>query len=202
MLTLVASLGTPFGRKVRIVLDELGLNDQYTLQPANTREPNDAIHNINPIGKIPALIPDGGKPIFDSREIIEYLETVYGEGRIIPRDTENRFRILTAAALADGVMEALLLTVYAGRYLPEGQEPNQVWIDHQLGKVRRGFASILENLDNYQAPSIAAITLACALGYADWRKQLDWRAEFPDLIPWLDNFATTVPSFDNTQPKD
>ncbi len=202
MLTVVASTSTPFGRKVRIALDILGLNDQYTLQPANTQDPGDAIHGISPIGKIPALVLDDGTAIFDSREIIEYLDTVYGDGKIIPRETEARFRTLAAAALADGVMEALLLIVYAGRYKADDAEPNQVWIDHQLGKVRRGLAAILENLDDYQAPSIAAITLACVLGYADWRKQLDWRAEFPDLIPWLDNFAAEVPAFGQTPPGD
>ncbi len=202
MLTLVASISTPFGRKVRIALDVLGLNDQYTLQPSNTMDTGDAIHGLNPIGKIPALVLDDGRVVFDSREIIEYLETKYGSGQIIPTDPDDRVRVLTAAALADGVMEALLLIVYAGRYKPDDQDANQVWIDHQLGKVRRGLAAILANLDDYQTPSIAAITLACVLGYADFRKQLDWRAEFPDLVAWLDAFAAAVPAFNETVPGD
>lgn len=198
MLTIVSSEASPYGRKVRIVASLLGLDGKFALQSADTQNPDDPIRQINPLGKIPALVPEDGKAIFDSRVICDYLESRFGEGRIIPRDRDARFRALTLAALAEGVNDALLLITYEGRYR-EPEQASQRWLDHQLGKVRRGLAEVVRRLDEFEAPGIAAVTLACALGYADWRKQIDWRSEFPALVPWLDRFAAAVPAFDRTR---
>ena len=190
---------SPFGRKVRIVVDILGVANKITQQHADTQAPNDPILNVNPLGKIPAFIPDDESAIFDSREIIEYLDVTYGTGEIVPTDPTVRFRVLTLAALADGVMEALLLIFYEGRYRPP-ELKGEMWLERQYEKVRRGLTAATECLDEYKAPSIAAVTLACTLGYMDFRKQLDWRSEFPALVAWLDAFAATVPAFANTDP--
>ncbi len=198
MLTLLASVTSPFARKVRIVADILGAADRITLQPTTTADITGPLRKINPLGKIPALVLEDGNPIFDSRVIVEYLETTFGDGRIIPRDPDKRFRQLTLAALAEGVNDALLLISYEGRY----REPNQVsqkWLDHQLGKVTRGLDYISRHLEEFKAPGIAAIGLACALGYADWRKQLDWRKLYPSLVPWLDAFDKAVPAWQRTK---
>ncbi len=201
MPVLYTSNSSPFGRKVRMVADILGVADKITQLHADTRDPNDPIRTINPLGKIPALVPDGEPAIFDSREIIEYLDITYGAGEIVPTDPKIRFRVLTLAALADGVMEALLLIVYEGRYRPPELKGEQ-WLEKQYDKVRRGLTAATERLDAYKAPSIAAVTLACVLGYIDFRKQLDWRSEFPALVTWLDAFAAEVPAFAKTEPED
>jgi glutathione S-transferase len=201
MPVLYSSKSSPFGRKTRMVVDILGIADKITLQHVDTQNPNDPIRTINPLGKIPALVPDGEPAIFDSREIIEYLDVTYGNGEIVPTDPKVRFRVLTLAALADGVMEALLLIVYEGRYRPP-ELKGEVWLERQYDKVRRGLAAATERLDEYKAPNIAALTLACTLGYIDFRKQLDWRSEFPALVAWLDAFAAEVPAFARTEPTD
>ena len=198
MFTLVSSVTSPYGRKVRMAVDILGLNDRMTLQHANTVDPDDPVRQINPLGKIPALIPQDGKPIFDSRVIIDYLETAYGNGSIIPRDPDARFRQLTLAALAEGINDALLLIAYEGRFREENQV-SKVWLDHQYGKLERSLPAVVEALDEFTPPSIASITLACALGYADWRKQIDWRAKYPVLVGWLDDFAAAVPAWERTK---
>lgn len=198
MFTLVSTETSPYGRKVRIVLDVLGLADRFTLQPASTVDPDDPLRQINPLGKMPALIGENGRAIFDSRVIIDYLDTRFGDGRLIPRDLEARGRLLTLAALAEGILDALLLVTYEGRFR-EPEQASQVWLDHQYGKIRRALAAVVDSLDEFQAPSVAAITLACALGYADWRQQIDWRAEFPALDPWLDEFAIAVPAWEATR---
>ncbi len=198
MLTLVTSEASPYGRKVRVVMDILGLQSKFKLQPANTLDPDDPIRDINPLGKIPALITEAGTAVFDSRVIIDYLDAQYGDGQLIPRDPAARARILTLAALAEGINDALLLVVYEGRFR-EPEQKCQVWLDHQYGKIRRGLTAVTEQLDEFEAPNLAAVTLACALGYADWRKQIDWRVEFPVLVPWLDEFAAAVPAFEQTK---
>lgn len=198
MFTLVSSLASPYGRKVRIVVDCLGLTDQMRLQHANTQDESDPIRQINPLGKIPALIPDGGDPIFDSRVIVDYLETTYGDGQIIPRAPAQRFRVLTLAALAEGINDALLLITYERRY----GEPDQLsprWLELQHGKLQRSLPAVIDSLEEFKAPNIAATTLACALSYADWRKQIDWRPDYPVLATWLDDYAAAVPSLERTK---
>jgi glutathione S-transferase len=197
MFTIVSSVTSPYGRKVRIVTDILGLNDRMKLQHANTVDPNDPLLGINPLGKIPALITEDGQVIYDSRVIIDYLETTYGEGRIIPRDPAARFRQLTLAALAEGINDALLLIAYEKRFR-EPEQASQVWLDRQYGKLERSFPAVIECLDEFKAPLVSSVTLACALGYADWRQQIDWRARWPVLVDWLDDFRKAVPAYDNT----
>lgn len=198
MIALLASETSPFARKVRIVAEILGVADRIVLQPTTTADATGPLRKINPLGKIPALVLDDGSPVFDSRVIVEYLETTYGKGLIIPRDPAKRFRQLTLAALAEGVNDALLLIAYEGRYR-EADQISQKWLDLQMGKVTRGLDHISGCLDEYKAPGIAAIGLACALGYADWRKQLDWRKLYPGLVAWLDAFDKAVPAWRKTK---
>ncbi len=198
MLTLLASETSPYARKVRIVAEILGVADRIAFQPTATADATGPLRKVNPLGKIPALVLEDGSPIFDSRVIVEYLETTYGKGLIIPRDPAKRFRALTLAALAEGVNDALLLITYEGRYR-EPQQASQKWLDLQMGKVTRGLEHISGCLDEFKAPGVAAIGLACALGYADWRKQLDWRKPYPRLVPWLDAFDKEVPAWRKTK---
>ncbi len=97
---------SPFGRKVRLAAAVLGLTDQITIEPADAMNVDDSIRRQNPLGKIPALILDDGRALFDSRVIIEYLDTVAGGGRVIPAEIDARFQALCTAALADGILDA------------------------------------------------------------------------------------------------
>lgn len=197
MFTLITSLTSPYGRKARIVIDCLGLTDKMKLQHANTLDENDPLRSINPLGKIPVLIPDDGDAIYDSRVIIDYLETTYGNGEIIPLDSAQRFRALTLAALAEGINDALLNVTYEGRFHdPEHIGPR--WLAHQQGKLQRSLPVVVQHLEEFKAPGIAATTLACALGYADWRQQIDWRPAYPELVDWLSDYAAAVPAWEQT----
>lgn len=197
MFTLLSSKTSPYGRKVRLVVDILGLENQMVLQHASTVDAADPLREINPLGKIPALVPEDGVPIYDSRVIIDYLESFYGDGNIIPRDPKERYRQLTLATLAEGVNDALVLITYEKRFRSP-EQASQIWLDHQQGKVQRGLQEICNHLDEYESPNIASLTLACALGYADWRKQLDWRSQFPQLETWLIEFAKNTPEWERT----
>lgn len=198
MLTLYSSLTSPYGRKVRMVADILGISDRIRVQHASTLEPDDPLRQVNPLGKIPALVLEDGTALYDSRVIVEYLETGFGDGTVIPTEAGPRFRQLTLAALAEGINDALLLITYEGRFrTPE--QASQVWLDHQYGKLRRGLAEVCTHLASYDPPGIASVTLACALGYADWRGQIDWRREFSPLVGWLEDFDTAVPAWRRTE---
>ena len=192
---------SPFGRKVCIAASVLGLLDDITIQETDTMSSEDPIRRQNPLGKIPALLLEDGQAIYDSRVIVEYLDMIAGGGRLIPTDPALRFGVLTQAALADGMLDAGILIVYEGRFRTD-QAPYAPWLDYQRGKIERGLEALAASPPPIAPLSIAAIGAACALGYLDFRKQVDWRPLFPGLITWLDEFAAAVPSFNQTTPPD
>jgi len=193
-MILRSTLTSPFGRKVRMTAEVLGLVGRIRLVPADTLDPADSLRAENPLGKMPCLILADGTPLYDSKVIVEYLDCLSPQRKLIPAEGLARFRTLTAAALADGIAEAALLMVYEGRF----RDPAQVsrrWLDHQRGKVLRGLAVFETVPPDPQVTDVAAIALACALGYLDWRRPVAWRDSHPALVAWLDAFAGHEPAF-------
>ena len=200
MLTVRTSFGSPFGRKVRIAVSVLGLDGKVKVEPASTQDASDPLRQQNPLGKIPVLILDDGSALYDSPVILEYLDMLAGGGRIIPKDPKARFDALRLEALADGILDASILVVYEGRYRPP-EKHEQKWLDLQAGKAARGLATLEAappGLDN--PPNVGQITVACVLGYRDFRFEGKWRKDHPRLVAWLDNFAARVPAFAGTTP--
>ena len=200
MMILRFSPSSPFVRKVRIAAALLGLEAEITSERADTTDPNDSLRRTNPLGKIPVLIIEDGSAIYDSRVILDYLDERAGGGKIVPRDAKRRLDALRLQALGDGILDASILTVYEGRYRkPDMHEPK--WLELQAGKVSRALA-VLEAappvLD--PLPNVGQITLACALGYRDFRFGTGWRGEHPRLVAWLDDFAARVPAYAVTKP--
>jgi glutathione S-transferase len=198
-LTLRNVEASPFGRKVRLAAAVLGLADEITIEAADTMNPEDSIRGQNPLGKIPALILDAGRVLYDRRVIIEYLDTIAGGGILIPTEMAARFQALTGAALADGILDAGILIVYEGRFRPD-IEPHGPWMDYQRGKIERGLAALSAAPPSIEPVTVGVIGAACALGYLDFRKQVDWRPGHTGLVSWLDAFAAAVPAFDETRP--
>ncbi|MGO9699715.1 MAG: glutathione S-transferase family protein [Xanthobacteraceae bacterium] len=203
MMILRSAAPSPFGRKVQIALSLLGFND-VKLEPTDTMDPRDSVREQNPLGKIPVLIAEDGGCYYDSRVILEYLDDKSGGGKIIPRQSKERFAALRLQALCDGLIDASILTVYEGRWRsPEHHETK--WLDHQAGKVKRALAALEAAppaLPPVPAlPNVGQIALACALGYRDLRFGGDWRAEHQRLVAWLDSFAAGVPAFAATAVK-
>ncbi len=200
MLILRSSPASPFVRKVRIAASVLGLDRDIKLETAETASPSDTVRQQNPIGKIPTLVLEDGSALFDSRVILEYLDHRAGGGRIIPKDAPARFAALRLQALADGILDASILLVYEGRWrAADRHEPK--WIEHQAGKVARGLAALEAAPPALAAiPDVGQITVACALGYRDFRFGDGWRKDHPRLVAWLDGFAARVPAFAATKP--
>ncbi len=187
---------SPFGRKCTFAIAHLGLSDRIE---AGEPDSEDHIRGLNPLAKVPALMRDDGDALFDSRVILEYLDHLAGGGKIIPTESSARFAALRDAALADGILEAALLVTYEGRYRPD-QEPYAPWIDFQRGKIQRGLAAMADAPPAIDPLTVGGIGLACALEYMDFRKQYDWRPEFPALVAWLDDFNAAQPAFAESRP--
>lgn len=202
MLKLRSSPASPFGRKVKVAAEILGLKDQIEIILANTMDESDSLRQENPLGKIPILLLEDGSTLFDSRVILEYLDWKAGGGKILPALPEARFEALRLQATADGLMDAGMLLLYEGRFrAAEKHEPK--WINHQQGKLNRAFDALEASPPSPATalPNVGQITLACALGWFDFRFDGAWRKDRPKLAAWYEHFRTAVPAFDHSAPK-
>ncbi len=197
MLVLRAAAASPFARKVRIAAALLELDDRIEVSAADTSDPEDSLRAQNPLGKIPALVLEGGEVLYDSPVIMEYLDWLAGGGRILPSDPVQRFRSLTRQALADGIAEAAVLMRYEQLWR-EPDKRSERWLAYQGDKISRAL-SAFEASPPEELSDVGTIALACALGYLDLRFEGAWRAGHRGLARWLDLFSAATPSFEATR---
>ena len=204
-MKLLGSLTSPYVRKVRIVLAEKKLDYQFVLEDVWN---SDAIRAANPLGKVPCLVMEGGEALFDSRVIVEYLDTLSPVQRLIPASGRERAEVRTWEALADGVLdaclEARLEATWAGR--AEGQR-SPAWIARQMGKVNAAIIAMSKGLGDKPFAagihfSLADVAVGCALGYLDFRfAQIDWRTPHPNLARLAEKLAQRQSFIDTLPPK-
>ncbi len=203
MMILRTSPPSPFGRKVRIAISLLGFDGEVKIEAADPTDASDSVRQQNPLGKIPVLIAEDGVAYYDSRVILDYLDDRAGGGKIVPRDAKTRLAALRLQALADGILDASILTVYEARWRP-AEHHIEKWVEHQIGKVTRGLKALEAappelDADPKILPNVGQISLACVLGYRDLRFDGKWRADHPRLVAWLDKFSTRVPAYPATK---
>lgn len=200
-MILRSSPASPFGRKCKMSAYVLGLMDKIEITRADPQNPEDSIRQENPLGKLPTLILDDDSSLYDSRVICEYLDSLAGGGKLFPAG-DALWPALRLQALGDGILDASILQVYENRLRPE-EKRHQDWVDYQKGKVERGVIWLEANTPQTGAdPHIGDITLACVLGYLDFRFEGAWREGSPNLVGWLDRFADAIPAFAETKPHD
>lgn len=194
---------SPFGRKVMVAAHELGVAERITVdhRAVSPVQPNEAVVADNPLGKLPTLVLDDGRALFDSRVICEYLDELAGGGKLFPRDLDRRFRALRLQALGDGIMDAAVLARYELVLRPE-ELRWLAWVEHQKLKVTRALDWLERNVGELPVDGvdIGAIAVGCALGYLDFRYGADrWRDGRPQLAAWYERFAAR-PSMQATVP--
>ncbi|HRD94979.1 MAG TPA: glutathione S-transferase N-terminal domain-containing protein [Rubrivivax sp.] len=202
-MKLIGSLTSPYVRKVRIVMAEKKLDFQLVLEdPWN----GDVVIKSNPLGRVPCLVMEAGEAIFDSRVIVEYLDTMSPVGKLIPPTGRERTEVRTWEALADGLLDAAvaarLEATWSGRN--DGQR-SQAWIDRQMRAVNAALKAMSQGLA--EKPfctgthfTLADVAVGCALGYLAFRfPQVDWRGDYPNLARHYDKLATR-PSFIDSAP--
>ncbi|MCO8313197.1 glutathione S-transferase [Pseudomonas mandelii] len=203
-MTLFHNPASPFVRKVMVLLHETGQMNRVALQASQLTpvSPDQALNKDNPLGKIPALRLADGNVLYDSRVILDYLDYQHVGNPLIPRDGSARWRRLTLASLADGIMDAAVMIRYeVALRVPEKHWDE--WLDGQRDKIRRALAlleadAIAELTSHFD---VAAISVACALGYLDLRHpDLEWRKANPKLADWYFEVSQR-PSMIATMPK-
>ncbi len=203
-MKLIGSNTSPYVRKVRIVMAEKKLDYDYVLE--NVWSAETSIATANPLGKVPCLVMEAGDVIYDSRVIVEYLDTLSPVGKLIPAVGRERAEVKTWEALADGILDAAILarleTTWEGRL---DAQRSQAWIDRQLGKVKAAVQAISKDLGDKPFCmgihlSLADVAVGVALGYLDFRfPQLPWREQYPNLVKLQDKLMQRA-SFMDTQP--
>jgi glutathione S-transferase len=204
-MKLIGSLTSPYVCKVRIVLAEKKLD--YSFVTEDVWSADTKISDSNPLGKVPCLIMEGHEAVFDSRVIVEYLDTLSPVGKLIPTGGRERAAVKTWEALADGVMDAAILarmeTIWPGR---TDAQRSQAWIDRQMGKISISLQAMSVGLGDKPFCSgvhlsLSDIAVGCALGYLDFRYgQIDWRAAHPNLHKLYDKLSQRQ-SFIDCMPK-
>jgi glutathione S-transferase len=200
-MKLCYSATSPYVRKVIVAGIELGLDGKIERQPTSAWDPATKLGEINPLGKVPALVTDAGEAFYDSPVICEYLVSVAGGGKLFPAAGPERWTALRRQALADGIMDAGVSARLESQR-PAGKKSEE-WIERQRAAVFRALDAL-----EAEAPALGGkvdighVAIGCALGYLDFRFAADaWRQGRPNLAAWFESFAKR-PSIATTVPKD
>ena len=204
-MKLLGSTTSPYVRKVRVVLAEKKL--EYTFEQENPWAPSPELAGHNPLGKVPCLLfAKVGMVLYDSRVIVEYLDTLSPVCRLIPTNGRDRLEVKIWEALADGVLDAGVLARLEQTW--EGRERLQrspAWVAHQLEKVHAGLAEMSRMLGDKPYCtgvqfSLADVAVGCTLGWLDFRfPQIEWRGRYPNLAE-LHEKLLQRPGFADTLP--
>ncbi|MEC9408081.1 MAG: glutathione S-transferase N-terminal domain-containing protein [Pseudomonadota bacterium] len=189
-MQLLCTLTSPFARKVRMFAIEKGLGDVLHVVTANPLEDPAALLRVNPLAKIPALITAEGEPLYDSRVICAFLDSLAATPRLIPDAGNQRWIVLRREALADGLMDAAVAIVFERRR--PAPEQSAEWLDRWLAKIERALVAMEEEhrSDALVAARLDGIACAAALGYLAFRlPEIDWTATHPALANWWADVA-------------
>ena len=198
-MQLYYSTTSPFVRKVRVMAIETGLEDRIELLATNPWQGEENLLADNPLSKIPTLITDQGQVIYDSPVICEYLDSLHTAEKIIPQESDARWQVLRLQALADGILDAAILRFMEHKRSATQQSAD--WDSLQQRAVLRGLSYLERLVNNWDnALTIGKISVACALGYLDFRfAQEAWRERQPQLSAWYAEFSQR-PSMQKTIP--
>ncbi len=202
-MKLVGSYTSPYVRKTRVVLAEKKIDYEFVIDSPWTD--SSGVPDLNPLGKIPVLVLDDDTRLFDSRVIVEYLDGVAPNNKLLPAPARERALVKRWEALADGLIDAAVAILLEGRRA-DG-ERSEGWIARQQLKIERALAALAADLGDDAwchgtAISLADIAVGCALGYLDFRQPaLDWRGAHPNLARLQDKLLQRA-SFSDTVPHD
>src|SRR3984893_11098749 len=200
-MKLLASHTSPYARKVRIAIAEKKI--ECELVEESPWAAGTSVPNYNPLGKVPVLVLDDGTALYDSRVIVEYLDTVSPVSRLIPEPSRQRIAVKRWEALADGICDAAVAIVLETKRPAKEQSAES--LARQRQKIDRGLAEFASELGDRpwcsgDAYTLADIATGCALAYLDLRHPtIDWRGEYPSLLKLAEKLAKRQ-SFQDTVP--
>ncbi len=202
MMKLTHNTASPFVRKAMVTAIETGVIERLQLVPTDPWNPDDPLPGTNPLGKVPTLVDSDGRVFAGSALVCEYLDSLSEGRKVYPSGGEERWRALRLHSMADGALEASVARFYEHVRRPTDKIWDG-WIDRQNAKIYRT-ADVLDGMiargELAEEPTIGELTLACALGYFDFRlPDLGWRDGRPALAGWYEAMLQR-PSIAQTMP--
>lgn len=185
---------SPYSAKVRMAAAHY--NVELELQSVNTAEEPAALLAANPLGKIPTLVLEDGFATFDSRSIMQVIDTMSGK-LLYPRNANKRRIVERLEAAGDGLSDVLVAQVYERRYRPE-EKVHQGWLDKQAAKAERSLDWLEANIIPVRGKlNGGQFAVAAALSYAELRfPERNWQRGRPKLRRFMKRFAESCPAFE------
>lgn len=202
-MKLIGNLTSPYVRKVRIVLAEKKMDCE--LEIAAPLEASSPLWRLNPLGRIPVLVLDDETPLFDSPVIVEYIDKVTPNNKLLPEPNRARTEVKRWEALSDGLLDAAVTVVYENRRPKKEQSAS--WIALQNETITHSLAFMAQELGEQPFCmgthfSLADIAVGTALGYLSFRfPAIDWRTDYPNLARLYEKLMQR-PSFAETAPQE
>ena len=178
---------SPYARKIRVAAIESGLGDEVEWVTLTREERAELVPAMNPLGKVPVAVLESGQVLLDSPVICAYVDSLNKGPKLIPESGDERWAVLTLEALGDGLGEAVI------GVSQEAQKPDdkrtQGVVDRQAGKANSGLAALDKQVGDFNEPPLMGeISVACALGYMEYRDVVPgWRETYPALSGWYAN---------------
>jgi glutathione S-transferase len=200
-MKLISATPSPYARKVRIALAEKGI--PFELITEVPWDSTTTVPRYNPLEKLPVLLPDDGRSVYDSSHILEWLDAKFPDPPLLPATADDRLEAKRCMVIGDGVCDAFLLVFFERLRPPEHQ--SAPWITRQMRKIDGGLADMARTVgertfavgDRFSHGDIA---FGCVLGYLSVRfPELAWRSTHPGLALYYDalaerrSFRDTVP---------
>ena len=201
-MKLLGAPGSPYVRKVRVAFVEKHIPYEFVI--ARGSDPNSAVSEFNPLGKVPVIVCDDGKAIYDSPVIVEYLDGLVVTKRLIPEAFADRIEVKRWEALGDGIVDATVAISHDERH-PEAKRQDKDWYVKQQRKIDAGLARMEMDLGDRMfchgdTFTLADIACGIALGYLDRAlPKVDWRRSYPKLrvlaerLAQRESFRITLP---------
>lgn len=201
-MKLLYSPASPFVRKVLVFIKELGLEDKVELAKVSSTvvDQSAELAASNPVAKIPTLVVDNGKSLYDSRVITAYLNSLTASPSFYPSEGDARWDVLAMEAMADGMMDAAVNARYERGLRPADKQWDD-WVNGQMKKVHGALKALNDAAGSFGDRIDAGIVgAACACGYLDFRyPDIGWRESYPALGAWYAKFSERK-SMQETQP--
>jgi glutathione S-transferase len=181
---------SPYAFKVKVMIAEKGIACELSDAAPSSPE----VAAANPLSKVPTLIRDDGRALYDSTLIVEYLDGLADTPKLIPDDFEARIEVKRWEALGNGIMDAAVAIGHENRE-PEATRKGPEFYAKQQKKIDAGLTTMAKDLGEREychgdSFSLADIACGCALVCVDIRvPDMNWRASYPALARHAERMA-------------
>jgi glutathione S-transferase len=194
---------SPYTRRVAITLSHYGVKyQQRDLSGFGNRA---EVRAASPLGRIPALLFDGGETLVDSGAIVDHLDETYGgSAPTTPPSGADRRAVLRIAALMMGACDKGLQAAYERNHRPK-EMWHQPWIDDCVAQMKAALQAVEDTINPAQSYLLLnRLTQADIAAFVSERLArvghgIDSEDEFPKLFA-LTQKLLEQPAFRSTEP--